>query len=318
MYDFPIRSGCTAAVCTGFGGAGHALIRSGSKLLLFLVVFPLFSRKGLLLSMGLSLPSSIALRAPYPAVVISAEILGSWSIQGLCWTVAMFCACGRGDACHSVCTTDVFIAFMLRTFSPPTVESKELECERMSFSGTAGAEGPKWRTAGLHVRLFRSQKYMKIASATRMTPTGIIASPAIDADERPCLDGDGSETDGGIVGLPFVDTVSGGIVNCCSVDIVACCMPTVCKGSNHGVGSGVCWNRATRDGPSCVDVCDADRPSICTRSSIELYPFIAWIVAPRHLSTGAPPTIGEAGPLQSLCIAVRSEQRCSLASTKMR
>ncbi|XPS76261.1 hypothetical protein M3J09_008315 [Ascochyta lentis] len=82
MYVFPIRNGCSGAGCTGCGGAGQALITSGSKLLLFFVS-PRFNRKGLLRSIGLSFPSSTTLRAAYPAVVISAEILGSWSFQGL-------------------------------------------------------------------------------------------------------------------------------------------------------------------------------------------------------------------------------------------
>lgn len=88
IYVRPVR-GCNGAGCrvtgcaTGWGGAGHALMMSASKLLLFLVS-PLFSLKGLLRSIGLSFPAPIPPLGTWrPAAVMSAEILGSWSCQGL-------------------------------------------------------------------------------------------------------------------------------------------------------------------------------------------------------------------------------------------
>lgn len=305
MYVFPVRNGCLAAGCSGCGGAGHAPIRSGSKLLLFLVLSPLFSLNGLPRSVGLSFPSLTALRATNPMVVMSADTLGSWSFQGLYCITAFLSACGCGGTCQPGCSTGVLIAVRLRTFPPLVVESKELAGEPKSFSGTGGGETPRWRMTGVRLRRFRSQKYAKIVTAMSKTAIGIIASPAIEVDESRCPSPEGVEASDGvasIVELLVVDVVSKGIVNCCSVEIVACCMRM--RGSDDEAGSDVYWNCATRDGSVCVDVCDADRPSICSRTSFERSPFIASIVAARHLSPVAPPTITEEGPLQSLCLDV--------------
>jgi hypothetical protein len=238
IYVFPTRSASVGAGCTGCGGAGQALITSGSKLLLFFVS-PRFNRNGLLRSIGLSLPSSAALRAAYPTAVTFAEILGSWLVQGLWWSAVSMWACGRGDACHPVCTIGVLIALMRRTFPPLSMESKELAGERKSFSGTCGGACPTWRMVGVRLRCLRKQKYMKTAAAIMMTATGIMASPAIELDEMPplpCECAAASVVVAGMVGLLSDDIVSGGMVKRCEMDIVACCMRAVGKGDDDDMG----------------------------------------------------------------------------------
>ena len=328
MYVLPIRKGWISAGCAaGCGGAGHALITSGSRLLLFLVS-PLFNLNGLLRSIGLSLPTSAPLGTCRLAVVISAEILGSRLFQGLWCTAESFegRACGRGDVTQPVCAIGVLIAVILRTFPPLAVESKEVFNERKSFSGTAGGGGgvgSRYRITGSRLRRFRSQKYVNMATAIRATATGIIASPAIDADERPCLScggAAGSDVVAGIVASMF-DMVfaAGGIVNCCEVDIVACCIRSVGKGDSvaGNLVASACWNCATTS----VAVCDADRPSICTRRSIERCLFMvgtrgcASPVVVRHQRTTA---IDERGPLQISTFRRWNQRIFGVASTKMR
>lgn len=273
IYVFPVRDCGNGAGCAvGCGGAGQALITSGSKLLLFLVL-PLFSLNGLLRSIGLSLPDSTApLEAWNPTVVISAEIFGSCSVQGFWWTAESFDVCTRGcdDTTHPLRVIGVLIAAMLCTLPPLAVDSNEVAGEPKSFSGTVGGrgEGPKWRMTGEDLLRFRNQKYVKIAMMISSTATGIMASPAMDLDERPCFSCAGaadSVLTAGVVGWP-VSIVFVAIVNCCDVDMVACCIRTVGKGEcDDEVGCCGCWPRAT----SLVAVCDADRPSICTTRSIE-------------------------------------------------
>lgn len=261
----------TLTGCVGCGGAGQALIISESKLLLFFV-FPLFSRNGLLLSIGESLQSSTALCAVNAAVVMSAEILGASFDRGLWWIEAF---CGRGDACHPVCTTGVLNAVMTRTFAL-SVESIEHVGEPKSFSGTGGGLRPRWRMTGRR-RRFRSHKHMNMLAVIRMKAMGIIASPAIDFDERPwfsCAGAAGFEIVAGVVEMLPVDMVFVGIVNRWDVDIVACCMRGAGE-EGEGCMSDASWTCATT---SCVVVCDAARPSKCTTLSIE------FIVAARHLS----------------------------------
>lgn len=248
MYDLPVRDVREGPGCaTGCGGAGHALITSGSRLLLFLVS-PLFNLNGLLRSIGLSFPlSASVLGVCRPAVVISAETFGSWFCQGLWWTALLFesQAWGRGDAAQPLCATGVLIAVILRTFPPLVVEPTELFGEPNSFSGTlggGGGVGPKWRISGPRLRRLRSQKYVKMAATMRKTATGIIASPAIDAVESPsfcCAGAAVSDIVAGIVGVVAV-IVSEAIVYCCAWEIVACCMRIVGKGDNDGKEADSC------------------------------------------------------------------------------
>lgn len=257
---------------------------SGSRLLLFLVS-PRFSRNGLLRSIGLSFSSSISLLGTWsPAVVISVEILGSCSCHGLCWTALSSegRARGCGDAAcaaHALCASGVFIAVKQVTLPPLAIESNELLCvrkSRTSFSGTAGGGGgvgPRRRISGPRLRRARSQKYVNIAPAIRKTAKGIMARPAIDAAARPELSCAGAAISDIVAGM--VGCASDAIVNCCGVEMVACCMRIVGKGDDDGIegvvgGSCGCWPRATLAAASVtsVAVCDADRPSICTACSI--------------------------------------------------
>ena len=148
------------------------------------------------------------------------------------------------------------------------------------------------RISGPRLRRARAQKYMNIAAAMRSTATGTMASPAIDAAERPRLSCAGTAVSDIVAGM--VGCVSDAIVNCCDVEMVACCMRIIGKGDDDGIegedsgavgGSCGCWPRAT-----IVAVYDADGPSICTACSIGLIVPRKSSQAARHLSTGAPPT----------------------------
>jgi hypothetical protein len=123
----------------------------------------------------------------------------------------------------------------------------------------------------------------------RKTPTGIKANPAMDTGERlccSCVGATGPCVCVGAVGL-LIDMVSGGMVNCCDWEMVACCILTVGKGDNDEAAVGLCvrWPPTTP-----VAVCDVDRPSISTTRTISP------IVAARHLLTSAPPTIADRRP----------------------
>lgn len=66
-------------------------------------------------------------------------------------------------------------------------------------------------------RLRNQKKYANIAIVMRIMATGIIASPAIDLDERPCFSCGGVAGSDIVVGIveSLVDVMSNGIVNCC-------------------------------------------------------------------------------------------------------
>lgn len=101
---------------------------------------------------------------------------------------------------------------------------------------------------GVRLRRLRSEKYVKMAIMISSTATGIMASPAMELDERPCFSCVGAADSvvvAGIVGLP-VSTTFVAIINRCDVEMVACCILIVGEGgADDEMEVCGCWPRAT-------------------------------------------------------------------------